>query len=78
MRSINTAEATPQAVRDFLARPLAQHHPEVEQRVKEILQLVQDRGDAALKELTAKFDGAMLDDLRVSEQEFDDAIASLP
>ncbi|MHB1460968.1 MAG: histidinol dehydrogenase [Armatimonadota bacterium] len=78
MRSINTADATPQAVRNFLARPLAQHHPEVEQRVKEIVQLVHDRGDAALKELTAKFDGAVLDDLRVSEQEFDDEIASLP
>ena len=77
MRTINTADATPQAVKDFLARPLAQHHPEVEERVKSILQMVQDQGDRALYELTAKFDGAQLSDLRVSDQEFDEAISSL-
>ena len=38
--------------------------------VREIIEAVRRRGDAAVKEYTARFDGAVLDDLRVSEAEF--------
>src|SRR5205814_2044630 len=38
--------------------------------VARILDDVRARGDAALREYTARFDGATLDDLRVSDAEF--------
>jgi histidinol dehydrogenase len=38
---------------------------------------VRERGDAALKELTARFDGCELDDLRVTEDEIEMAIAQV-
>src|SRR5689334_23103886 len=38
--------------------------------VERVLDDVAARGDAALREYTARFDGAQLDDLRVSEDEF--------
>jgi histidinol dehydrogenase len=46
--------------------------PTIEQRAREILESVQTHGDAALLELTARFDGAKLtaDQLRVSAPEF--------
>lgn len=44
-----------------------------EEGVKKIIADVRSRGDEALKEYTIKFDGVKLDDLRVSQQEFDEA-----
>ncbi|MFY9386152.1 MAG: histidinol dehydrogenase, partial [Dethiobacteria bacterium] len=38
--------------------------------VREIIDAVRRCGDAAVKEYTARYDGAVLDDLRVSEAEF--------
>jgi histidinol dehydrogenase len=43
--------------------------------VEAVLDAVSARGDAALREYTARFDGARLDDLRVSDAEFEAARA---
>ena len=49
----------------------------IRQRVEHILQAVQERGDEALKEFTAKFDGAVLDSFLVTEEEIDQAVAAV-
>ncbi|MDI6887087.1 MAG: histidinol dehydrogenase [Candidatus Thermoplasmatota archaeon] len=46
--------------------------------VKEIIENVKSRGDKALLEYTAKFDGAQLKNLEVSEQEFKEARSKIP
>ena len=43
--------------------------------VAEILRSVRERGDEALKEYTARFDGAALDSLTVSPEEMEEALA---
>jgi len=45
--------------------------------VAAILQNVRENGDAALKDYTARFDGAVLDTLAVSAEEIDEAIAAV-
>ncbi len=45
--------------------------------VAAILANVRENGDAALKEYTARFDGAVLDTLTVSAEEIDEAIAAV-
>lgn len=45
------------------------------ERVQAIMQQVQAEGDKALLELTARFDGAELTDLKVSKAEIDEAVA---
>ncbi len=47
---------------------------DVSKAVSEIIQRVKSAGDAALKEYTEKFDGAKLDFLSVTEQEFREGI----
>src|SRR5438094_256778 len=46
--------------------------------VRELLAAVRDRGDVAVRELTARFDGADIDDLRVQQGELDAALAAIP
>lgn len=60
------------APEDFLNRDI-QAEEDVSAAVDEILQEVRTRGDAALRDYTRRFDGAELEDLRVSEREFDEA-----
>lgn len=48
----------------------------VEDVVDSIIADVRARGDEALREYAARFDGARIDDLRVSKQEIDEAFAS--
>ena len=43
----------------------------------DIVDDVRQRGDAALRELTAKFDGVEIADFRVSQQAMDDALAAI-
>jgi histidinol dehydrogenase len=50
--------------RDRLPRPAAQVEPPIEE-VRALLADVRERGDVALRELTARYDGAEVDDLRV-------------
>lgn len=49
----------------------------VEATVAQIIEQVRTRGDAALYEYCKKFDGADLDSLQVTEQELDEAFASV-
>lgn len=49
----------------------------IRQRVEHILQAVQERGDEALKEFTAIFDGPFLDSFLVTEEEIDQAVAAV-
>lgn len=49
----------------------------IRQRVEHILQAVQERGDEALKEFTAMFDGPFLDSFLVTEEEIDAAVAAV-
>ncbi|SHK54992.1 histidinol dehydrogenase [Rhodothermus profundi] len=51
--------------------------PEIESAVQEILHQVQQRGDAALLELTEQFDGVRPAALRVSEEELAAAFAAM-
>ena len=49
----------------------------VSDRVAEILSTVKEQGDAALFDYTARFDGASLETLLVSQEEIDEAYASV-
>lgn len=60
---------------EIFARNDAQQ--DVSGKVREIIADVVARGDAAVKEYTAKFDGAALDTLQVSEQEMDEAFKAV-
>ena len=50
----------------------------LEGSVKNILARVKTSGDAALRELTLQFDKIKLDDLKVSDKEIKEAVASVP
>ena len=60
---------------EIFARNDAQQ--DVSGKVREIIADVVARGDAAVKEYTAKFDGAALDTLQVSEQETEEAFKAV-
>ncbi|OIU69589.1 histidinol dehydrogenase [Rossellomorea aquimaris] len=45
--------------------------------VKEIIASVREKGDASLRELTEKFDGVLIEELKVSEVEIADAFAEM-
>ena len=64
-------------LRSRLPRPEAAKEPPVA-AVQAIIADVRARGDAALRELTARFDGAEIDELRVSQAECDAALAEIP
>ena len=49
----------------------------VEAPVAEILAEVKRRGDAAVKEYTARFDGCVLENLKVTDAEIEEAMASV-
>lgn len=52
-----------------LARPAITRNPDIEPQVAGIVAAVRAGGDAALRELTSRFDGVELDTLRVDESE---------
>lgn len=64
-------------LRTILPRPEAAKEPPVA-AVQAILADVRTRGDAAVKEATAKFDKVELDDLRVPAADLDAALATIP
>jgi histidinol dehydrogenase len=64
-------------VRPYLPRPQVDGAGPVA-AVREILAQVRRDGDAAVKALTAKFDGVELDDLRVPAGEIEAALSSIP
>ncbi len=63
---------------DALLRRPDPDDAEVRETVRSILENVRGRGDAALRELTARFDGVTLDAMRVAEADIQDAWAQLP
>jgi histidinol dehydrogenase len=64
---------TPGDLRRVLARPV-DGADEVRAAVAEILAAVRTDGDAALRELTARFDGCRIDELRVPPTEIESAL----
>jgi histidinol dehydrogenase len=68
----------PQAERRaVLARPAQRDAARIAREAQEIIESVRAGGDAALRELTRRFDGVRLTDLAVTEQEFVDAERTL-
>lgn len=61
-----------------LRRPAQAAAGDIEARVEAILATVRDSGDTALRELTAQFDGVVLDDFEVPDDSRAAAAASLP
>jgi histidinol dehydrogenase len=64
-------------LRTRLPRPAAAKEPPVE-AVQAVLAEVKKHGDAALRELTRKFDNVEIDELRVPPSEIEAALASTP
>jgi histidinol dehydrogenase len=64
-------------LRGSLPRPTAQVEPPIEE-VRALLADVRARGDEALRELTLKFDGASVDELRVPPAEVAAALEAIP
>ena len=63
-------------LRRLLPRPAAQVEPPIEE-VRALLADVRARGDEALRELTARFDGAEIDELRVPDAALKTALEQL-
>jgi histidinol dehydrogenase len=64
-------------LRGRLPRPAAQVEPPVEE-VRAVIDDVRARGDAALRELTERFDRARIDELRVPDAEVKAALERIP
>ena len=62
-------------LREWLDERSQEIDPEVVAKAAEILNRVRKEGDAALVDLTQKFDGVTMQDFRVSEAEMDEAEA---
>ncbi|WP_397539884.1 histidinol dehydrogenase [Rummeliibacillus pycnus] len=60
-----------------LKRPLEGGNEEQLETVRQVLADVREKGDAAVKAYSKKWDGIALDSLRVTEQEIKEAVASL-
>jgi histidinol dehydrogenase len=61
-----------------VARPTQSDAADVAASVREIIAAVRERGDAAVREFTRKFDGAVLESLFVTTEEMNAAAAALP
>ncbi|WP_286745447.1 histidinol dehydrogenase [Roseivirga sp. UBA1976] len=46
---------------------------EIEQKVRPVMEMVKQKGDSALRQLTRQFDGVDIEDFQVSESEFEQA-----
>jgi histidinol dehydrogenase len=77
MRVISTDSASREEVRAILRRSLTLEEAEIESRVRAILNEVASRGDDALREYTARFDGAQLTHLEVTSEELHRAQAEV-
>jgi histidinol dehydrogenase len=72
LRGTGTAD-----LRRRLPRPAAQTEPPVDE-VRALLAEVRDHGDAALRAFAERFDGVVLDDLRVPDSEVAAAVDAVP
>ena len=73
MKQINWNEIDRATRTSALARPAQSDSSATRAAVARTIEDVRNRGDVALIELTRRLDRCALDDLRVSEKEFDDA-----
>ena len=78
MRVLSTDRASREEVRALLRRSLALDDAEIESRVRAILKDVQARGDTAVREYTARFDGVQLTGLEVSPEELQSSQKDVP
>ena len=77
MKRLNWSDLDEDARRDALARPAQSRAGTLRDGVARIIGEVRERGDAALFELTARYDGCSLDALAVQPEEFIAAEAAL-
>ena len=77
MKRLNWSALDEDARRDALARPAQSRAGTLRDGVARIIGEVRERGDAALFELTARYDGCSLDALAVQPEEFIAAEAAL-
>lgn len=77
LNPINWSEMDAAAQRALLQRPAGANNASMLATVREILHKVRERGDAAIAELTRRFDGVELASNRVSDAEFAAAEAEL-
>lgn len=62
----------------LLARPALREHASLRREVRRIIERVRSEGDAAVRELTGRFDGVDLERFRVDEEELAEAERALP
>lgn len=67
---------TLQDIRAITRRSQAESEP-IRRDVEAIIKAVQERGDEALRELTARFDGAVLESFAVTPEEIDAAVSAV-
>ncbi|GIV19612.1 MAG: histidinol dehydrogenase [Armatimonadota bacterium] len=77
MRVLSTDQASREEITALLRRSLALDDVEIESRVRSILHDVASRGDNALREYTARFDGVQLTLLEVTPEELRQAQAEV-
>jgi histidinol dehydrogenase len=77
-RKIRWSTADGRTRRDILKRPDAAVQADLDARVRAIIEDVQREGDQALRRLTERFDGPLIEAFEVSAAEFDAADASVP
>jgi histidinol dehydrogenase len=70
MNRLHWSSLDPEARRVALLRPVQQVAVETREAVAALLEEVRERGDAALREITARFDKVMLEGFEVGEEEF--------
>ncbi|WP_206485440.1 histidinol dehydrogenase [Thalassotalea sp. G2M2-11] len=77
IRTINWARLSPQEQTNALARPAIAESELLATQVENIINSVRHKGDAALFDLTERFDGCRLTTLKVSQAQINQAKASL-
>ncbi len=77
MQWIDTNKTSHKELEGLFENPMALFTEDIRNSVEEIEQLVKTQGDAALLELTKKFDGVALDNLKVSEEAMDEAFVNV-
>src|ERR1700730_2026233 len=73
MRIFDWNSRTDAERRSVLARPAQESRADIAAVALEVVNAVRRDGDAAIRSYTERFDGARVDSLAVSEEEFSDA-----
>ena len=78
IRPVRWSDLDAQVRRDLLLRPNAESRGDLDAAVRALIDGVRRDGDAALLELTERFDGVRLETIEVNEAEFEDADRLVP